>query len=59
MNYILRYETKSRYFGFKKVYYKEFDNTYDIFNFIVNNDMSCWKVYTPIDISISELLKED
>lgn len=59
MNYILRFEVKSRYFGFTRVYYKEFNKLFDIFVFLTNNDVSYWKVYQAKDISYSELIKEE
>lgn len=45
MKYILKYRIKSRYFGFFKEYYKEFDNPYKIYEYIKNNNFSEWKIY--------------
>lgn len=46
MKYILRYELKSKYFGFKKVYYKEFEELEDVYNFIKNNHITKGSVYS-------------
>ena len=59
MKYILRYELKSKYFGFKKVYYKEFDDPLDIFQFVVNNKIIGWKVYQRKDYYLNDLLGEE
>ena len=58
MKYILRYEIKSKYLGFKKIGYKDFDNTFDIFVFIANNPLCEWKIYQEKEIEYSELLRE-
>lgn len=45
MKYVLRYEIKSKYFGFIKVYYKEFDRIFEMNQFIKNNNIKVCKVY--------------
>ena len=35
MKYILRYETKSKYLGFVKVHYEEFDTIEDLMRFLI------------------------
>jgi len=45
MKYILKYKIKSRYFGFVREYYKEFDDTFAILNFIENNQLLDWQLY--------------
>ena len=57
MKYILKYELKSKYFGFKKIYYKEFNNPFDIFVYIANNPLCEWKIYQRKDIEYSEMGK--
>ena len=39
MNYILRYITRSKYLGHVKVYYKEFDNYKEAYEFIDKNKL--------------------
>ncbi len=34
MNYILKYIAKSKYFGFIKVYYKEFNSYQELYEFV-------------------------
>ena len=57
MKYILKYETKSKYLGFKKIAYKEFDTTFDIFVYIANNPICEWQVYEKKEIEYSEMMK--
>lgn len=59
MKYILKYKTKSRYLGFVREYYKEFNDKFSIFHFIANNQMSEWQVYMKKNYSISNLIKKD
>lgn len=58
MKYILKYEMKSKYFGFIKTYYKEFNNLFDIFNFITNDKTIInYIIYSKDSITYTELLK--
>ena len=59
MKYILKYKTKSRYFGFVREYYKEFDTTFSIFHFIANNQILEWQVYMKKNCSFSDLMNRD
>lgn len=34
MKYILRYESRSKYMGFKKIYYEEFEKLEDVLEFL-------------------------
>ena len=45
MRYILKYELKSKYFGFVKVYYKEFNRIFEINQFIKNNNLKKCEIY--------------
>ncbi len=59
MKYILKYKTKSRYFGFVKEFYKEFDDKFSIFHFIANNQVVGWKLYEQKDCLFSDLMKKE
>lgn len=59
MKYILKYKTKSRYFGFVREFYKEFDTTLSIFHFIANNQILDWQVYMKKNCLFSELMKRE
>ena len=59
MRYILKYVIKSKYFGFKKEYMKEFSNGFDVFHFVINNNITEWKLYKDITIQTTELLEID
>lgn len=43
--YILKYEVKSKYFGFKKIFYKEFDNMKELFDFVNINNIVVDSIY--------------
>ena len=57
MNYILKYKTKSKYFGFVREYTKEFDSKFKAFNFITNNLLYEWDLYKKIECEFTDLLK--
>ena len=59
MKYVLKYKIKSKYLGFVKEYYKEFDNKLDIFYFVINNVPLEWKVYKKQEYVISDLTKRE
>lgn len=59
MKYILKYKTKSRYLGFVREFYKEFDTKFSIFHFIANNQILEWEVYMKKNFSFSDLIKKD
>lgn len=52
MKYILKYKTRSKYFGFAREYMKEFDSTLNIAKFIKNNYVIEWKVYEQKNIKL-------
>lgn len=43
--YILKYETYSKYFGFKRVHYKEFDTMLQLRNYIHDYDLIHFAIY--------------
>lgn len=43
--YILKYETYSKYLGFKRVHYKEFTTMLQIRNYIEENDLIHFEIY--------------
>lgn len=43
--YILKYETYSKYLGFKRVHYKEFTTMLQIRNYIEENDIIHFEIY--------------
>lgn len=43
--YILKYETSSKYLGFKRVHYKEFTNMLQIRNYIEENNLIHFEIY--------------
>lgn len=45
MRYVLKYEMKSKYFGFTKVYYKEFNSIFEMNQFMKNDSIRNCKVY--------------
>ena len=57
MNYILKYKTKSKYFGFTREYYKEFRTKFDVFHFITNTNIYEWNLYEKWDGLFGDLLK--
>lgn len=59
MRYIIKYETKSKYFGFKKENYKEFEHLFQVFHFITNNQMIAWTLYEKQNVTFTELLRGD
>ena len=59
MKYVLKYEIKSKYLHFKREYYKEFDDLFEMFIFIVNNDMSNYDIYENKHTRISILMGEE
>lgn len=59
MKYILKYQIKSKYFGFVKEDYKEFDSLFKIFHFITNNPLVNWKVYKEYEIQYTEMLGDE
>lgn len=58
MKYILKYIIKSKYIGFRREYYKEFNSQFEIAHFIANNDIIEWTVYEKMIIEFSDLLVE-
>ena len=57
MKYILKYRVKSKYFGFEKEYYKEFETKFNIFHFLANNQQVVdWDLYKLNICSFNELL---
>ncbi len=57
MKYVLKYKLKSRYFGFVREYLKEFNSKYDVFFFIVNNNLGEWNLYKQVEEPINDLFK--
>ena len=45
MKYILKYQIKSKYFGFTREETKEFDNKEKIYEFIVKKKITRWMIY--------------
>ena len=45
MKYIMKYKIRSKYFGFIREYYKEFDSMLDILEFIIANSIKEYKIY--------------
>lgn len=45
MKYILKYKTKSKYFGFAREEYKEFDSKDKVYQFITSKQIKQWIVY--------------
>jgi len=50
MNYILKYYKKSRYIGFNKLYYKEFNTYQDAYEFTIKENIkSCdYDIYAKV-----------
>lgn len=59
MKYILKYKTKSRYFGFVRENYKEFDEMFRIFYFIETNQVIGWKIYEQKDYLSIDLMERE
>lgn len=59
MRYILKYVIKSKYFGFKKEFYREFNTQFKIANFLINNDVCDWEVYEKFNCDFTDLLVND
>ena len=57
MKYILKYKIKSKYFGFVKEYMKEFNNCFDVFHFVINNEIMEWRLYKYVAINSTDLLE--
>lgn len=45
MRYVLKYEMKSKYFGFTKIYYKEFNSIFEMNQFMKNDNIKNCKIY--------------
>ena len=45
MEYILRYETKSKYMGFIKVHYEEFDSIEELINYLLVHKIKEYDFY--------------
>lgn len=43
--YMLKYETSSKYLGFKRIHYKEFDNINEVIQFIDKNNIVIVAIY--------------
>lgn len=43
--YILRYEKKSKYIGFHKIHYKEFNNLEDLIIYTLDEGITRYEVY--------------
>ena len=45
MKYILRYETKSKYIGFVKIHYEEFEKIEDLINYLLIHGIKNYNFY--------------
>lgn len=45
MKYILRYETKSKYIGFHKIHYVEFETYNELILYTLDNSITAYNVY--------------
>ncbi len=45
MKYILKYESKSKYFGFSRAIEKEFNTKKDMLDFIIKKKLTKWQIY--------------
>lgn len=59
MKYILKYEIKSKYSGFKKISYKEFNYLFEVFKFLTNNQVKSYAVYEKQNVTYTQMAKGD
>lgn len=55
MNYILKYYVKSKYLGYKKVYYREFETYQELMSYCYDRKITNFDVYYKEEYIIEEV----